>query len=49
MSKLMGYNSRSSKMLLMTKENLCELLEECLHNMERECDLVGESEKVKKV
>ena len=32
----------------MKKENLCELIEECLHNniMERECDLVGDEERV---
>ena len=31
------------------KEYLCELIEECLHNMERECDLVGDEERVKKL
>ena len=33
----------------MKKEYLCELIEECLHNMERECDLVGDEERVKKL
>ena len=36
-------------MLLVKKEYLCESMEECLHNMERECDLVGEEERVKKL
>ena len=35
--------------LLIKKEYLCELMKECLHMMDRECDLVGEVEKVKKL
>ena len=35
--------------ILMKKEYLCELIEECLHNMEKECDLVGDEERVKKL
>ena len=31
------------------KEYLNELMEDCLHNMERECDLVGYEERVKKL
>ena len=33
----------------MKKEYLCELIKECLHNMEREHDLVGDEERVKKL
>ena len=33
----------------MKKEYLCELIEERLHNMERECDLFGDEERVKKL
>ena len=36
-------------MLLMEKKYLYALMEECLHNMESGCDLVGEVEKVKKL
>jgi len=31
------------------KEYLCELIEECLHNIERECNLVQDGEKLKKL
>ena len=37
------------QILLTKKEYLNELMEDCLHNMERECDLIRYEERVKKL